>query len=76
MALSIALLINQTDVFDKSYFPGDFSGRRCKSCKLWEMSMVEGETLDKWSGVELQDCQNKCDQKIGCSHFNFYFRFV
>ena len=36
--------------------------------------MVLGDPLDKHSEVDLDTCQKLCNQKIGCTHFNFYYR--
>ena len=40
------------------------------------MTIVDGETLDKRTGVSLDDCINLCNDRIGCTHFNYYYRFV
>ena len=53
--------------------PGSISGRRCSECVPLELSLVQGLTLDKRSGVSLESCQELCNTKPGCSHYNFYY---
>ena len=38
------------------------------------MTMVEGGTLDKRSGLSLEDCVKLCHARVGCTHYNFYYR--
>ena len=40
------------------------------------MTIVDGETMDKRTGVSLDDCFNLCNARTGCTHFNYYYRFV
>ena len=35
--------------------------------------MTVGQTLDKFSGVSLDNCTQMCYYKVGCTQFNFYF---
>ena len=52
---------------------GSISGRRCSPCVPLELSLVEGLTLAKESGVSLTRCQALCGRKAGCSHYNYYY---
>ena len=38
-----------------------------------EMTMVDGVNVDKRSGVSLDECVKMCEDKVGCSHYNFYY---
>ena len=40
------------------------------------MTIVDGETLDKRTGVSLDECFNLCNDRKVCTHFNYYYRFV
>ena len=53
--------------------PGSMSGRRCSDCVPLEVSLVQGLTLDKKSGLTLHSCLALCSNKPGCSHYNFYY---
>ena len=52
---------------------GSVAGRRCSGCTMLEMTLVEGDSLDKSSGVDLEECVQLCNDRFGCSHFNYYY---
>ena len=52
---------------------GTVSGRKCNSCQLMEWTKVDGVTFEKYDGVSLDTCIELCNQKKGCTHFNYYY---
>ena len=52
---------------------GSISGRHCSPCVPLELSLVEGLTLGKESGLSVSGCLGLCERKAGCSHYNYYY---